>query len=167
MSGQPAPPHVALPVGEMGDTEPEGRPLPRFSRLAGETGEGAWDPGVVSEDINALEGTTWVLTEIRDADGSWPLPGGIRSTMEIADGHLHVEAGCNMGHASVSVHDDMFQVGPMALTRMMCPDLAMKVEAAVTSVLQGQVPYLLSADVLAVGTAARLLVYRSDLPPAA
>jgi hypothetical protein len=29
------------------------------------------------------------------------------------------------------------------------------------------VPYLLNADVLAVGTAARLLVYRSDLPPAA
>jgi heat shock protein HslJ len=55
----------------------------------------------------------------------------------------------------------------MALTRMMCPDIAMKVEAAVTSVLQGQVPYLLNADVLAVGTAARLLVYRSDLPPAA
>ena len=115
----------------------------------------------------SLEGTTWVLTEIRDADGAWPLPGGIRSTMEITDGHLHLEAGCNTGHASVTVHDDTIQIGPMALTRMMCPDLAMKVEAAVTSVLHGQVPYLLNADVLAVGTAARLLVYRSDLPPAA
>ena len=75
--------------------------------------------------------------------------------------------GRKSGHASVSLHDDSIQIGPMALTRKMCPDLAMKVEAAVTSVLQGNVPYLLSADVLAVGTAARLLVYRSDLPPAA
>ena len=74
----------------------------------------------------SLEGTTWVLTEIRDADGAWPLPGGIRSTMEITDGHMHVEAGCNTGHASVTVHDDTIQIGPMALTRMMCPDLAMK-----------------------------------------
>ena len=43
----------------------------------------------------------------------------------------------------------------------------LSVEAAVTAVLQGSIPYLLSADVLAVGTATRLLVYRSDLPPAA
>ena len=138
----------------------------------------AWDPGAVDDGINppdpapawrvwSLEGTTWVLTEIREPDGAWPLPGGIRSTFEIADGHLHVEAGCNNGHASVTVHDDTIQIGPMAITRMMCPDLTMKVEAAVTSVLQGQVPYLLNADVLAVGTASRLLVYRSDLPPAA
>lgn len=139
----------------------------------------AWDARHVMDDgVNPpesapasrawpLEGTTWVLTEIRDADGAWPLPGGIRSTMEITDGHMHVEAGCNTGHASITVHDDTIQIGPMALTRMMCPDLAMKVEAAVTSVLHGQVPYLLNADVLAVGTAARLLVYRSDLPPAA
>ena len=119
------------------------------------------------ELVSPLEATTWVLTEIRDADGSWPLPGGIRSTFEIEGGHLHVEAGCNHGHASISVNDDTIQVGPMALTRMMCPDIAMKVEAAVTSVLQGVVPYLISADVLAVGTASRLLVYRSDLPPAA
>ena len=62
---------------------------------------------------------------------------------------------------------DTIQIGPMALTRMMCPDVAMNVEAAVTAVLQGSIPYLLSADVLAVGTATRLLVYRSDLPPAA
>jgi heat shock protein HslJ len=124
------------------------------------------DPAPASR-VWALEGTTWVLTEIREPDGAWPLPGGIRSTIEITDGHLHVEAGCNTGHASVTVHDDTIQIGPMALTRMMCPDLAMKVEAAVTSVLHGQVPYLLNADVLAVGTAARLLVYRSDLPPAA
>lgn len=121
----------------------------------------------MADDSRSVEGTTWVLTEIRDLDGTWPLPGGIRSTMEITDGHLHLETGCNTGHASVSVHDGMIQVGPMALTRMMCPDLAMKIEAAVTTVLTGQVPYLLSADVLAVGTAARLLVYRSDLPPAA
>ncbi len=124
------------------------------------------DPNPASQ-VSPLDGTTWVLTEIRDADGAWPLPGGIRSTFEIIDGHIHVEAGCNHGHASVTVHDDTIQIGPMALTRMMCPDLAMKVEAAVTSVLQGNVPYLLNADVLAVGTATRLLVYRSDLPPAA
>jgi heat shock protein HslJ len=134
---------------------------------------GVLDDGVAPADPNpasrvwSLEGTTWVLTEIRDADGAWPLPGGIRATLEIIDGHVHVEAGCNTGHASVSLHNDTIQIGPMALTRMMCPDLAMKVEAAVTSVLQGNVPYLLNADVLALGTASRLLVYRSDLPPAA
>ena len=124
------------------------------------------DPAPASR-VWPLEGTTWVLTEIRDADGAWPLPGGIRSTIEIDDGHVYVEAGCNTGHASATVHADTIQIGPMALTRKMCPDVAMKVEAAVTTVLQGNVPYLLSADVLAVGTAARLLVYRSDLPPAA
>lgn len=114
-----------------------------------------------------LEGTTWILTELRDGDGPRAVPAGITSTLEITDGHLHVDTGCNTGHASVSVSVDTIQIGPMALTRMMCPDVAMNVEAAVTAVLQGSIPYLLSADVLAVGTATRLLVYRSDLPPAA
>ena len=115
-----------------------------------------------------LVGTTWVLTEIRDESGSRPVPGGIRATLDIDDeGHLYVETGCNHGHASVSVGPDSFQVGPMALTRMTCPDAVMQVEQAITTVLQGRVPYLTYRDILAVGGAERALVYRSDLPPAA
>lgn len=116
-----------------------------------------------------LSGTTWVLTEIRDAQGSHAVPGGIRSTLEIdeAEGHLHVETGCNHGHASMSIHANSFQVGPMALTRMMCPDSVMWVEKSIVDVLQGSVPYLTYRDILAVGGAEKALVYRSDLPPAA
>ena len=126
------------------------------------------DPAPASR-VWPLAGTTWVLTEIRDAQGSHAVPGGIRSTLEIDEeqGHLNVETGCNHGHASVSLQADSFQVGPMALTRMMCPDSVMWVEQSIVEVLQGAVPYLAYRDILAVGGADKALVYRSDLPPAA
>ena len=126
------------------------------------------DPDPASR-VWPLAGTTWVLTEIRDEHGSHAVPGGIRSTLEIneTEGHLNVETGCNHGHASVSIQADSFQVGPMALTRMMCPDSVMWVEQAIFGVLQGTVPYLTYRDILAVGGADKALVYRSDLPPAA
>jgi len=139
----------------------------------------SWDDWAVNDDEIApadpapasrvwpLEGTTWVLTEIRNADGAHAVPGGIRSTFQILDGHAHVETGCNTGHASVSISDDTIQIGPMALTRMMCPDSVMWVEREITAALSGAVPYLHSVDVLALGRAELVLVYRSDLPSAA
>ncbi len=124
------------------------------------------DPAPASR-VWPMEGTTWVLTEIRDEQGAHAVPGGIRSTFQLLEGHVHLETGCNTGHASVSLTADTLQVGPMALTRMTCPDSVMWVERAITATLTGTVPYLHSADVLALGRADRVLVYRSDLPPAA
>ena len=126
------------------------------------------DPEPTSR-VSPLTGTTWVLTEIRDDKGAHAVPGGIRSTLELneSEGHLYVETGCNHGHASFSLHPDALQIGPMALTRMMCPDSVMWVEQSIVEVLQGNVPYLTYRDILAVGGAERALVYRSDLPPAA
>lgn len=116
-----------------------------------------------------LGGSTWVLTEIRDAQGAHAVPGGIRSILEVDtdEGHLYVETGCNHGRASVTIDAASLQIGPMALTRMMCPDSVMWVEHSIVAVLQGQVPYLIYRDILAVGGAEKALVYRSDLPPAA
>ena len=124
------------------------------------------DPAPASR-VWPMEGTTWVLTEVRDEQGAHAVPGGIRSTFQFLDGHIHVETGCNTGHASASLAADTLQIGPMALTRMTCPDSVMWVEHAITATLTGTVPYLHSADVLALGRADRVLVYRSDLPPAA
>ncbi|MFM9135717.1 MAG: META domain-containing protein [bacterium] len=112
--------------------------------------------------LASLTGTRWILGEYHDATGPHVVPDGSRASLEISDGSLHVEAGCNTGRASAHLHADTIEVGALALTRMMCDDEAMEVEAAVTSVLSGNVPYVLAGDVLTLRGAGTTLIYRPE-----
>lgn len=90
-----------------------------------------------------IAGTLWRLETIADRDGTASnVPAGVRTpTLRIGgDGRAQLFTGCNRGSASATLRDDGFVVfGPRALTRMACDETAMRVERAVTSVLDGRV----------------------------
>ena len=88
------------------------------------------------------------------------MPEGVLSTLTLEDAELHVAAGCNQGRAPMTLHAESLEVGPLALTRMMCEPPAMAVEAAVTAVLSGSVPYVLAGEVLTLRGSGTTLVYR-------
>ncbi len=110
--------------------------------------------------LPSLAGTRWALTEYHDSEGAHSMPEGVESTLNIEDAEIRVNAGCNHGHASVTLHADSLEVGAMALTRMMCEPPAMAVEASVTAVLSGSVPYVLAGEVLTLRGSGTTLVYR-------
>ena len=63
-------------------------------------------------------GTTWTLVELNGA------PFTARATLSIdKDGRVSGQAPCNLFTSSNSVTDSNFDTGPIAATRMACPDL--------------------------------------------
>ncbi len=118
------------------------------------------NPPDLGHALPTLTGTRWALTEYHDVDGPHAIPEGVVSTLTLEGAELNVAAGCNQGRASVTLHAESLEVGPLALTRMMCEPPAMAVEAAVTSVLEGRVPYVLSGEVLTLRGSGSTLVYR-------
>lgn len=121
------------------------------------------NPPDLSHPVAQLSGTRWRLSEIRDATGVRAISDGVEASLRLEDDHAEVEAGCNRGRASVTLEPDALDFGPLALTRMACGPEAMDVEAAVTGVLGGRVPYELQGRVLVLTGAASTLVYRADL----
>lgn len=89
----------------------------------------------------AIEGTTWIVTGTIDGDAVASVPEGAAS-LTITDGALALNSGCNTGRGDVEVGDSTLTFGPVALTRMACIDDALSaLEAAVTTVLDGEVSY--------------------------
>jgi heat shock protein HslJ len=128
-------------------------------------------------DRTPLVGTDWVLEALVTLDGAGervvaPVPALPRAaTLRLAqepDGGLRlaVRPGCNSGAGRADV--DQFgpgagrlRVGPLAVTRMMCDESAMAVEAHVLAVLDGDVDVTLDGDRLRLDRAGRGLVYRA------
>jgi heat shock protein HslJ len=95
-----------------------------------------------------LEGTTWVVdTLIRDQTAT-SVPAGLSASLVFSDGRVAANTGCNRGNGSASIAADAITFGPMALTRMACPEPAMDLESFVTGVLEGEVAYTVDGDVL-------------------
>jgi heat shock protein HslJ len=120
----------------------------------------------VAEPDVPLEGTVWTLDAIGGAGGAdaavSSVPEGVTSTIRIGtDGRLAAHPGCNTGSAPVEVGDGVLIIGPMALTRMMCEPAAMEVEDAVVAVLQGEVTYAVTGDLLQLTSPAGSLTYRA------
>jgi heat shock protein HslJ len=105
----------------------------------------------VADPDRPIEGTRWIVDGIvaGDAVSSTPIDTETGepavASITITDGQAAVEAGCNTGSASVEVTDTTLTFGPLALTRMMCPEPQMQLEAAVTAVLAGEVTYQIEA----------------------
>lgn len=112
-----------------------------------------------------IVGTSWTLVTIGDRSGTASsVPAGVEApTLRFtADGRAEVFAGCNRGGGRAQVRDDGFAVfGPLALTRMACEQPAMKVEALVTSILDGRVALGFSGADLSVAKDGRSLVFRA------
>jgi len=121
---------------------------------------------VVAQPALPLTGTLWNLNSISTGDSATPgttvssVPAGVTSTMRIVGGTMQVQAGCNTGSGTVAVTDTTMEIGPIALTRKMCPQDAMTVEHAVTSVLQGTVKYSIKSSALTVTGTGGTLTYQ-------
>lgn len=106
----------------------------------------------VADPDRPLEGTRWEVTGLvsSDAVSSVPLDPAtgepVVAAITVTDGRMALEAGCNTGGGPVEVDESTLTVGPVALTRMMCPPEVMEVEDAVTSTLDGEVAYEIEAD---------------------
>jgi heat shock protein HslJ len=102
------------------------------------------DRDVADPDL-PLVGTTWVVDGLIDGDAISSVPQNTEASMVIADGTATVHTGCNTGTAGVEITDDVITFAPTATTRMACEPDAMRLEAAVISVLQGDVSYSIEA----------------------
>jgi heat shock protein HslJ len=102
----------------------------------------------VARPDRPLEGTTWVVESLIRDQAASSVPAGLGASIVFSAGRVAAHTGCNRGTASATVADDAISFGPMALTRMACPQPAMDLEAFVTGVLQGEVAYTIDGDVL-------------------
>ena len=116
----------------------------------------------VADPDRPLEGTKWILDGIVAGDAVSSVPAGVTSTLLITAGHAAVDTGCNRGSAPVQVAVDTLTFGPMALTRMACPEAQTSVESAVVKVLDGTVHYAIQADVLTIDAGASGLTYHAE-----
>ncbi|HEV8402894.1 MAG TPA: META domain-containing protein [Candidatus Limnocylindrales bacterium] len=115
----------------------------------------------VADPDRPIEGTHWVLDGIVTGDATSSVPTGVTSTLVITGGQAAIDTGCNMGSATVQVAADTLTFGPMALTRMACPEAQSSVESAVVGVLDGTVTYTIDADVLTIDGGGKGLTYRA------
>jgi heat shock protein HslJ len=98
---------------------------------------------------SALVDTTWTVTGIVANEAVSSVPADTTASITIApDGSVAVNAGCNTGSGSVEITDTTLTFGPIATTKKMCPPEQMDLEAAVLSVLQGEVGYTIDGDTL-------------------
>jgi len=108
-----------------------------------------------------LEGTSWVLDGVMSGEAISSVPAGVTAAIQIADGRIGVNAGCNTGGGTIEVTAETLTLGPIGLTKMACEPGAMAVETAVTTVLSGVVNYTIDADVLTIRAGDRGLTFRA------
>jgi heat shock protein HslJ len=108
-----------------------------------------------------LEGTHWLLDGIVAGDAVSSVPQGVAASIRIAEGRIDFDAGCNTGGAPAAVTPTSLTIGPLALTKRGCQAEAAAVEAAMTTVLTGEVAYSIEADRLTLTTGRSGLVFRA------
>lgn len=89
-------------------------------------------------------GTTWVVTTLITPDAnttSAALETSAPSLTIGQDGQVTGSTGCNRFSGPVRVGDSTITFGPLATSRMACPDDVAEVEQAVLHVLDGEVTY--------------------------
>jgi heat shock protein HslJ len=116
----------------------------------------------VADPDRPIEGTTWVVTGVISDEAISSGWGEAVASITIVDGQAQVAAGCNRGMASASIGEGTITFGPLALTKMMCDDEAMRLETAVTTVLQGEVTFDIEADSLTLMNGTNGLMLTAD-----
>jgi heat shock protein HslJ len=83
----------------------------------------------------SLSATSWRLVEL---GGSEPA-GDAKPTLVFAQagGTVSGNSGCNTFNGSVTIDGDSIEFGPLATTRMACPEPAMSLETAYLAALDG------------------------------
>jgi heat shock protein HslJ len=83
----------------------------------------------------SLNDTAWTISMI----GQLPVLEGIPTEVRFADGRISGTAGCNRFNGTYNVASNVLNFGPMASTRMMCPEKQMAQEAKFLALLAGNV----------------------------
>ena len=104
----------------------------------------------VADPDRPLADTAWTVTGVISSDAISSGWGSAVATLTIVDGQAQVNTGCNRGMASVTVDEaaGTISFGPLALTKMMCDDDAMRLEQEVSRVLTGTATYTIEAGSL-------------------
>jgi heat shock protein HslJ len=116
------------------------------------------DREVVEPDL-PLEGTTWTLTGITNANAVSTVPGGVVATITFEDGTAAVDTGCNTGSATVEVGDDSIFFGPMTLTKKACGPDESEVEQLFVAMLTSDVGYEIDSDTLTLSSGQNALTF--------
>lgn len=95
-----------------------------------------------------LEGTTWIVTTVLNADSATGGFGETQATLQLADGTAQVFAGCNRGSGPATIGATAIEFGAIGTTKMACPQPQMELEMAVMIVLQGTVSYRIDGNQL-------------------
>lgn len=116
----------------------------------------------------SLTDTAWNLDSIVTGDTAASVPAGVSAGVEFTgDGRLLAQLGCNSGRGSYTATEDELSIDPLASTKMACDPPASEVEAAMLSVLQGEVQFTVDGVMLtltptsAPGSGPSTLVFRA------
>jgi heat shock protein HslJ len=104
----------------------------------------------VADPDRPLADTAWTVTGVISSDAISSGWGSAVATLTIVDGQAQVNTGCNTGFATVTVDEAAGTItfGPLALTKRMCDDDAMRLEQEVSRVLTGTATYSIEAGSL-------------------
>jgi heat shock protein HslJ len=91
-------------------------------------------PSAEGGAVTELPGTSWNLVEL---GGSVPAGDAKETLVFGADGTVHGNAGCNTFNGTPTIDGSTIRFGPLATTRMACPEPAMSVESAYLAGLAG------------------------------
>jgi heat shock protein HslJ len=83
----------------------------------------------------SLNHTTWIIAMI----DQFPVLEAIPTEVRFADGRVSGTAGCNRFNGTYDVASNALTFGPMASTRMICPEKQMAQEAKFLALLSGKV----------------------------
>lgn len=105
----------------------------------------------VLEPDRPIIGTTWTVSSLISPDAvstSTALEQSVPRLSIAEDGAVTGNAGCNRINGTADVHESTIVFGPLATTRMACPDEVAEVERAVLHVLDGEVQAVVDSDTL-------------------
>lgn len=108
------------------------------------------DRAVLDPD-RPIIGTAWTVTSLISPDAVSTSTALEQSApqLSIADnGAVTGNAGCNRVNGTADVYESTIVFGPLATTRMACPDEVAEVERAVLHVLDGEVQAVVDSDTL-------------------
>lgn len=108
----------------------------------------------------ALEGTVWTITGVIESEAVSSVLGD--ATIVFADGEVRFASGCNTGFGPAEVSGATIEVGPVASTKMGCPDDLAALEMAITRVLDGTVTAEIDGATLTLTNGDRGLVLSAD-----
>lgn len=98
-----------------------------------------------------ITGTAWTVTSLLSPDAVSTSAALERSAPQLTigdDGAVTGNAGCNRITGQADVHSDTIVFGPLATTRMACPEDVAEVERAVLHVMNGEVRVSVDSDTM-------------------